>query len=364
MPPAPPPPGPTVNGLCGSANGVASVVQPTDDLCTTGTVTVISGQGPWNWNCIGQNGGMTVSCTAPLEPPAPITGACGSASGVPTLVTPRSGLCAAGISSAVSGSGPWTWSCSGTNGGGAVACVAPLAGGGTGSLPSFVTPSGMTAPGAPAGAAPMYASPSPQNTGLVTPQLPSGTLPPIETGNMPQMPPTQAFPAAPEATSAPEALPPATPQFAPVEAPELPDAAPLTPPPVRDTIQPSPALTAPAVNGLGQPIPGNHFVLSDDISSISFAAGSENISPAATPALDKLANILQANGDVRITLTAYAAVGPNTTPRDARRLSLARALAIRDYLTTKGVSSGRIDVRALGANVPSGDMDRVDVKAN
>ncbi|MDD5587237.1 MAG: hypothetical protein PHY92_09870 [Alphaproteobacteria bacterium] len=45
-------------------------------------------------------------------------------------------------------------------------------------------------------------------------------------------------------------------------------------------------------------------------------------------------------------------------------MSLARALAVRDYLTNKGISSGRIDVRALGANVPSGDMDRVDVKVN
>ena len=125
---APPPPGPAVNGLCGNANGVAAVGQPEDGLCSTGTATGISGNGPWNWNCIGENGGMTVSCTAPLQPPAPITGVCGGASGVATLTTPRSGLCSAGISSAVSGKGPWTWSCSGTNGGGAVACVAPLAG--------------------------------------------------------------------------------------------------------------------------------------------------------------------------------------------------------------------------------------------
>jgi outer membrane protein OmpA-like peptidoglycan-associated protein len=80
--------------------------------------------------------------------------------------------------------------------------------------------------------------------------------------------------------------------------------------------------------------------------------------------LDKLASVLQSNGGVRITLTAYAAVGDSTSPREARRMSLTRALAVRDYLTSKGISSSRIDVRALGANVPSGDPDRVDVKAN
>ena len=41
-----------------------------------------------------------------------------------------------------------------------------------------------------------------------------------------------------------------------------------------------------------------------------------------------------------------------------------RALTVRDFLTNKGIASGRIDVRALGANVPSGDPDRVEVKAN
>ena len=151
-PAAPPPPGDVVNGLCGATNGTTQVMQPIDDLCAAGTVTPVSGNGPWNWSCLGSNSGMTVSCTALLQPPAPIVGVCGASSGVPTLTTPRSGLCAAGISSAVSGKGPWTWSCSGTNGGGAVACVAPLAGG-NGSIPSLVTPSEAPAPHAAPSAA-------------------------------------------------------------------------------------------------------------------------------------------------------------------------------------------------------------------
>jgi outer membrane protein OmpA-like peptidoglycan-associated protein len=335
-PPAPPPPGPAVNGLCGSSNGLAMIVQPMDSLCTTGTATAVSGNGPWNWNCIGENSGMTVSCTAPLQPPAPISGVCGQANGVPTLTTPKSGLCSGGISSAVSGKGPWTWSCSGVNGGGAVGCVAPLAGGNYGSLPSMTTQS-SEAP------APMAApTASVAKRGLVTPRMPSGAMPPVQTGS---------FPAA---TRMPE-------MSAPSEAPQLPDDTPsVTPPPVRDYIQPAPALRS---DVSGNVLPGNHFTLDADLASMPFVRGSDNFDTSVAAKLDKLANVLASNGGVRVTLTAYAD-NSGTTPREARRLSLGRALAIRDYLTAKGISSGRIDVRALGANVPSGEPDRVDIKPN
>lgn len=359
VPQAPPPPGPSVNGLCGSANGLAAIVQPMDNLCSTGTVTAVSGNGPWNWNCLGQNGGMTVSCTAPLMPPAPITGECGEASGMPTLTMPRSGLCSAGISSAVSGRGPWTWSCSGTNGGGAVACVAPLAaGGGTGALPSLVTPSSEAPAPKSAVAAPV------QSSSLVTPQLPSGPLPPLTSGSMPAYQPSKAFEAPPQASAVPPE-PEALTQPPPSAAPELPaDATPVIPPPVRDTIRPSPALMPPAIDNEGQPVPGNHFELDPDLSTIGFPHGSDNVDHDMLAKLDQLALVLKANSGVRITLTAYSGLDSNISPRDARRLSLSRALAIRDYLTSRGISSARIDVRALGANVPSGDPDRVDVKAN
>ncbi len=363
IPPAPPPPGPPVNGLCGAPNGVANVVQPMDGLCTGGTATAVSGQGPWNWNCLGENGGMTVSCTSPLQPPAPITGTCGNASGVPTLTPPRSSLCSAGISSAVSGQGPWTWSCSGTNGGGAVGCVAPLAGtGNVGSLPSLVsTPAAGEAP-APQ-AAPMA---SVRSGGLVTPRLPNGTLPPLDTGTLPQLTPSKAFDNPPE----PSAMPPVPAPdegnlAAPSHSPELPSGTtPLTPPPIRDTLPPSPADRPIGFDQNGKLIPGNHFKLDDDISMLPFTTGSDNFDVSVTPELDKLVSVLQTNSGVRITLTSYAQSNSTTSPREARRLSLSRALAVRDYLTAKGISSARIDVRALGANVPSGDPDRVDIKAN
>jgi outer membrane protein OmpA-like peptidoglycan-associated protein len=45
---------------------------------------------------------------------------------------------------------------------------------------------------------------------------------------------------------------------------------------------------------------------------------------------------------------------------DARRLSLKRALAIRQVLIDDGVSAGRIDVRAMGG-ASNGPADRVDI---
>lgn len=55
---------------------------------------------------------------------APISGVCGSANGSTVPVAPATNLCAAGIASPVSGAGPWSWSCAGSNGGTTSACSA------------------------------------------------------------------------------------------------------------------------------------------------------------------------------------------------------------------------------------------------
>jgi outer membrane protein OmpA-like peptidoglycan-associated protein len=196
----------------------------------------------------------------------------------------------------------------------------------------------------------------------VTPHLSgNNTLLPTPPGTVPDMVRSSPFPTPPEPSAMPPVPAPEQPLQPPTAMPDLPAGTEaLPPPPVRDTIKPSPALKTTAS---GKVIPGNHVVLPDDLSTISFKPGVENIDTDALPILDKLALILQSDSSERITLTSYAGVGPDTSPRDARRLSLTRALAIRDYLTAKGVVSARINVRALGANVPSGDPDRVDVKA-
>ena len=51
-----------VNGECGDSNGQTLTVQPSVNLCVSGTSSVISGSNPWLWNCNGSNGGSAASC--------------------------------------------------------------------------------------------------------------------------------------------------------------------------------------------------------------------------------------------------------------------------------------------------------------
>ena len=48
---------PVVNGACGSANGSNFSSKPTSNLCSAGTASNVSGGGPWSWTCAGSNGG-------------------------------------------------------------------------------------------------------------------------------------------------------------------------------------------------------------------------------------------------------------------------------------------------------------------
>ena len=132
-----------IDAACGGANGLAASATPSSDLCGSGEITNVVGSGPWRWSCKGANGGVTVSCAAPVmdkkvSDVAPVVapvaektvrvaedGACGSSDGVGTDREPVAGLCNKGTTSHVNGTGPWTWACSGINGGTAAACTAP-----------------------------------------------------------------------------------------------------------------------------------------------------------------------------------------------------------------------------------------------
>jgi outer membrane protein OmpA-like peptidoglycan-associated protein len=98
-------------------------------------------------------------------------------------------------------------------------------------------------------------------------------------------------------------------------------------------------------------------------STILFAAGAPDPAANALGAIKFLASDLNAalgNGDSRIQIRAYGgAKGDKST--DARRLSLKRALSIRQVLIDDGVPADRIDVRAMGGADDGGPADRVDV---
>ena len=56
--------GGSMNGLCGSANGQTFATAPSVNLCTVGTPSAVSGNGPWTWSCVGTNGGSSDNCSA------------------------------------------------------------------------------------------------------------------------------------------------------------------------------------------------------------------------------------------------------------------------------------------------------------
>lgn len=60
------PPPAAVNGVCGSANNSVVDAAPTTNLCLTGTPSTVAGTGPWTWSCAGLNGGSTAPCSANL----------------------------------------------------------------------------------------------------------------------------------------------------------------------------------------------------------------------------------------------------------------------------------------------------------
>ena len=115
------------NGACGIDNGTNPLKAPwsvygtpASSLCASGKVSAESGSGPWTWMCVGSNGGVTANCSAT----PPVNGACGTANNTPSAGAPASNLCNVGTASTVSGSGPWNWSCAGSNSGSTASCSA------------------------------------------------------------------------------------------------------------------------------------------------------------------------------------------------------------------------------------------------
>lgn len=128
-----------------------------------------------------------------------------------------------------------------------------------------------------------------------------------------------------------------------------------------ETTPPSPDQVAPAL-----PVPqtsaktetsaptGGHIIL-------PFAAQGSGLSDDVRGRLNEaVAGRMAKNPHLRIEIRAYAPGVDGESSAD-RRLSLARGLAVRDYLKAQGVDPERMNVRALGKNVDHPPVDRVDV---
>ncbi len=100
-----------VDGVC--AIGLSYYSAPSSGSCNSGTSTAVSGSGPWYWGCTGINEGVSTANDACLAVKK-IDGQCGSSNGGTYASAPTSGLCNAGTPST---SGSWSWVCYGANGG-------------------------------------------------------------------------------------------------------------------------------------------------------------------------------------------------------------------------------------------------------
>lgn len=94
--------------------------------------------------------------------------------------------------------------------------------------------------------------------------------------------------------------------------------------------------------------------------SLEFDSGSSDLTGAMEDRLLSLAQQLREEESQRLRLEAYAA-GYDQDMSASRRLSLARALAVRAFLLDQGVRSTRMDVRAIGRSPSGQPADRVEI---
>jgi outer membrane protein OmpA-like peptidoglycan-associated protein len=187
---------------------------------------------------------------------------------------------------------------------------------------------------------------------------PPSASPAIAPAPQPSAPPVVATPAPSPAPSPPPApvAAPAAPQPAPPTAstraaPPPPPVAAPTSPPVAAPPQPQPRAVASAAPPPAAPVAPSPATV---VMSVPFMPRSAEINAAARTELDRVAqNIKNARG---IELRAYA---NGDDPIEARKIALARALAVRSYLIDQNVRT-RIEV---GAFASTGGGERVDVLA-
>ncbi len=164
----------------------------------------------------------------------------------------------------------------------------------------------------------------------------------------------------PQQTATVAAQPAAAPKPAPAPAAATPPAQPVVP----MTIVSSDTKAFPVeISGVARdPFAGSKTVNPLDgfavMSRVRFLTGKSEITAQAQALLDELAaRLLQST--VRVRLAAFSGRAGDLSS-EARRLSLTRALAIRNYLSAKGVTPDRVDVLAFGG-AADGMTDRVDV---
>lgn len=175
---------------------------------------------------------------------------------------------------------------------------------------------------------------------------------PLATPEPPPMPEPAPEPTPPATAAAPEA--PATP-----EPPQIP-----APPAISSTPQPMPEPpSTPRVAAVSPAIPAAPAAAPQAETpaatiALAFEPDDARLNETHRALLKSIVARMNEDPDSTVQLLAYAQADNRSK---ARRLSLSRALAVRSYLLSQDVRNTRIEVRALGDQIPSGKPDRVDV---
>lgn len=283
-----------------------------------------------------------------VSKPAAVAGLCGAAVSLMHSSKPDSGWCASGTVAEIVGNGPWQWRCDGSSGGASATCFAPV------DFAALAAHQAQEAAPAPAVTAapslpPVQETKAPDSMVVPKPQL-ALTTPQLVT---PTLPTTTAVVTTQSAPLATAAL--ATPRLDlalrsnRVEAGAT-DYAPAAP--IRSGAALYPAST------------GGMAVVPPELATLAFPAGKDAPEESALAQLEALGQKLAANRLARVTVTAYAGMTDGVDARAARKLSLARAMVVRDALMMGGATNDQIRMRALGANTATGASERVDLTDN
>ena len=98
------------------------------------------------------------------------------------------------------------------------------------------------------------------------------------------------------------------------------------------------------------------------ITTLSYLTNTADLPADADVKLQTVVNYLADHPKEAVALVAYAS-GPDNNPIVARRLSLQRALGVRDFLVTHGIAAVRVQVRAMGQERQGRDSEHLDIQA-
>lgn len=224
--------------------------------------------------------------------------------------------------------------------------------------------------------APAPAVPAAQTSAAETPPaVPPVTVPaPVAAAAPPTLAPPPALPALPAAAAAPSVPVIAPPPPAPGAGASAADSEQVPKPVVLSRADADAALSpsaAPPETGSNtlhykvptqlaslQPMPSGPS--SSPVSTVIFAQGDTAVPTDTKAQLTALAERLRRDDNLRISVVAHAS-GTGDQTSTARRVSLARALAVRAYLIDQGVDNLRINVQAEGSRNAGDKPDRVDL---